>query len=139
MLTFPEINARVTDSDRVDGAVLTVVTVNYATGMVTLELRTDSATAPRGKRPVDGVLTYRQDMSRLTPFATRTVHSVTIPGHGLFRAYDDDVESVRARYLNRQAMLRDVNEIAAPEDYADVSTSSLAIILASFTPGSSAL
>lgn len=77
---------------------------------------------------------------------TRTVHSVTIPGHGLFRAYGDDVERIRATWLNgipadtaRRAMLSDVNEIAAPEDYSDVSTSALVIILASFTPGSSSL
>lgn len=67
MLTFPEINAKVTDSDRVDDAVLTVVGIDYATGMILLELVTHSATAPRGKRPVNGVLTYRQHMSTLTP------------------------------------------------------------------------
>lgn len=77
---------------------------------------------------------------------TRTIHAVTIPGHGLFRAYDDDVERIRATWLNgipadtaRRAMLSDVNEIATPIDFSDVSTSALVIILASFTPGSSAL
>lgn len=74
------------------------------------------------------------------PFSTRTIHAVTIPGHGLYRAYDDDVESIRGRYLgNRLAMLADANEIASPIDFSDVSTSVLVVILASFTPGSSAL
>lgn len=72
------------------------------------------------------------------------IHTVTIPGHGLFKAYDADLESVLARYANprdngRQAMLNDANEIASPIDFADVSTSALAVILASFTPGSSGL
>lgn len=77
---------------------------------------------------------------------TRTIHSVTIPGHGLFRAYDDDVEDILARYSDphapfhaRLSMLADANEIATPIDFSDVSTSALVIILASFTPGSSSL
>jgi hypothetical protein len=76
----------------------------------------------------------------------RTIHSVTIPGHGLFRAYADDVEDIYDRYSDHHApfharlnMLHDANEIATPVDFSDVSTSALAVILASFTPGSSAL
>lgn len=66
MFTFPEIGTKVTDSDRVDGAVLTVIGVNYANGLVTLELATHAATAPRGRPAEGGILRYRQHMSLLT-------------------------------------------------------------------------
>jgi hypothetical protein len=66
MRTFPEINARVTDSDRIDHAVLSVVGIEYATGMVTLELRTHATPFPYGRPAESGTLTYRQILSRLT-------------------------------------------------------------------------
>jgi hypothetical protein len=77
---------------------------------------------------------------------TRTIISVTTAGHGLYRATETDMEDIIDRYSDpsapfhaRLAMLHDANEIGAPADFSDLSTPALAIVLASFTPGSSDL
>lgn len=63
---FPRIGASVIDANRIDGAILTVAAVNYATGDVTVRLTTHADGAPYG-RPAEGsTLTYNAPMARLT-------------------------------------------------------------------------